>query len=530
MNSRLISAALSLAYTATTNALMISMARCGLRGGQFALVHTDTGGYDLTDLQIIPFTNPVAFSAPTYLQMQCDSEEGYEILLWNSFEAADDYRYSNAYEEPFEKFKIPDFEFFKDGGCTQALGKELSSGITFAIDEGDNVTYPSCEVYDPTDYCPYATCFPHMKLLGLGFDITEDIDITNKRNQKQHIIRLEGPKVRIDSGSDSLFRSENTRYQPIDRSSQQGKTHSYTTSESFTTARSTKMNIKGTYGVRNVGSALKLSASEQYTFKQSKARSENVMQIGLGTVSFKTDDTDIFPTYQFWKAIVEMNEIFTYCEYDECYNYFVKYVIPKFGTHYVSSITVGGQVKFILETSACISENERSVAVEASLCAGVKTRELAREGCVDTHNNNDAAESISNSISSYDLEIIGPRAENICVIKSDRKGFECDFPKLVNATTLLGSGIIEYEVREILELIDLNFAVKGRFVSDNGRWAGIENYDFKAFYKRYIESKKEEDETESPCVKLPEESAAQFGAKFSLVELLVSLAVSMFMY
>lgn len=524
MNFRMNAVALSLAYAGTTNAYRVHVGKCGDSAVKTFEEYGDSSFHDFSDLRYNKIEQ-VNSGELAWVQFHCSVEHAYEIVVWDSEAKAIAFKKGDLIEDlgPLSRIPIPDIEAYTRGECINAIKQDEDEGFRLSND-GDTFKYPDCTVYDPKEYCNTVDCYPYVGLLGLGFDITKDIE---PDKQKQHVFRMDGEKLIVGSG---LSHSENSVFEAIARSTQEGSTKSYTDSSKFRSARSAALKVGGTYGVTNIKSSLKLSANEEATFKNSNARSERVMKKGLGKVSLKPTGSDMYPTYQFWKAYNLFDDNLlangAYCEDPDCYDKFVYEIIRKFGTHYISSITIGGQVKFILETSACLSETERSTAVEAKLCASVKTAKV--DGCSDNSSNNGVDKSISSEVSSYTIDIIGPSAEDICF---NDGSVSCDFPEFVKLTTVKDSGLIEFELRETVEMMNAVGEIKGRWNGKNGGWPGTtqSGYDPAAFMQRYILEQAEPKKAAKNCDG-SDKTSAKIGIEVSLVVLLVSATVSMLMY
>lgn len=526
MNFRMNAVALSLAYAGTTNAYRVRVGKCGDSAVKTFKEYGDLSFYDFSDLRYHKIED-VDTKDLAWVQYHCNVEHGYEVVVWESEEKAIAFKKGALIEDlgPISRLPIYPFEAYLRGECVNAIEQDEDEGFQL-VKGGDTFKYPDCTVYNPKEYCSTVDCYPYVRLLGLGFDITKDVE---PDEQKQHLFRMDGAKLIVGSG---YSHSENSVFEAVARSTQEGSTESYTDSSRFRSARSAALKVGKTYGVANVKSSLKLTANEEATFKNSNARSERVMKKGLGKVSLKPTASDMYPTYQFWKAYNRFDDELLhnkeFCEDPDCYDKFEYELIRKFGTHYISSITIGGQVKFILETSACLSETERSTAVEAKLCASVKTAKV--DGCSDNSYNNGVDQSTSKKVSSYTIDIIGPSAEDICF---DDGSVSCDFPEFVKLTTIKDSGLIEFELRESVEMMTAITQIKGRFNGKNGGWPGItqhgEGYNPEAFMKRYITEQAEPKTPASPCDG-SDETSAKIGIEVSLVVLLVSATVSMFMY
>jgi hypothetical protein len=436
----------------------------------------------------------------SFIQMHCHPDRGYQVLVWHGSHASD-MRYGTIGvdgENTWDYTGFPRFTLsvnannkasflagscIAEGGYTEESWSE-SLSVTFYA-EGATVYLPDCEDYDPGEFCP--NCYKMSEFLGLGFDLTED---SSHLNQRQHVARLMGDEEAI-SGS-TYVSIDNTDFREIDRVVQEGTTSSFEDSGSMQSARSLELGVEGSYGVADISSSVGLSDSQSSSFESSMARSETVLQQGLNTLEFKSSDAEYYPTFQFWKAAVGMNE---YCaDYPPnngnswCYDYFVDNIVEEFGTHYISKITMGGQVTFIQETSSCLEASARESAVESSLCVGVEEADI--EGCATATQTESSTTEQSSLIESYMLEIVGGDNSvslQVCTYSND--GFACDFAAFAETVNDDTAGIVTFELRETAALVGKIRNNLGRWQSTRGGWAGFEQVDLDDFFADYIKSK-----------------------------------------
>lgn len=464
-------------------------------------------------------------------QMSCEKDDGYQLFVWGegSFNGVDvketsgingwDYTGYPKYRLSFKKAQ--DFLTGQEiSGIPSYDGGARSSLLCLQCLNCANVKLPDCEVYDPDTYCP--TCPAPSRYLGRGIDITMDALSELDKLNKKHVVRPYGSQS-IPQGLSSFTTSENTQFEYITTTTQTGKTESFTSSYELSKSRSVKVSGSGSYGIADVSASLAVSSDEKKSFSSSKARSEKILSKPAGRIEFKNTREAAHPTYQMWRTL---DAIESWCESrscndDELYQRFVDKFIEDFGTHYINKITAGGEVILLTETSACLSESERTDAVDASICATVK----GVEGCVEGGNSQTETKSSESKMSSYKLKMIGGTPDHDKCKYDVFTGFDCDFSAFQATVNEIDSGLIDVELRPITDLLEEASETAGRLRSyAPGQWNHVypAGDKVKGFFKKYVISQKKENVEGCPT-----NSSAR--TKLSVFALVASWVTVMFM-
>jgi len=527
-----------LSLVCKTDAHTFWFGRCGETNGssEAYVVSPRQQTLDFRDLQ--PINVKKGNGDETMMQIHCHEKYNYQLIFWDDPKDAEKFRngWSTGSLGNHKRYPVKDIDSFVKGECVSSVDSNYSQDqVQYSSDAETKLYLPDCKIYDPAEFCP--NCYPMMKFLGLGFDITTDTIVApGQMNSKQHIARLFGDEENIPDTS--YVHSSNTFAERGDRTIQEGSIKNFVNTLEMRESRSTSLGLKKNfYKVLNIAATCELTESETNTFKRKMARSELVMEKSLYTTYFKSTNADKHTTYQFWVALsrFESHWVTHGCRTD-CYDEWLYYIIRPFGTHYVNKVTIGGQVKFILETDACMKAKERSQSVEAGLCASVKKE----EGCSNAGVEGDTNIASSNSVQSYALEIIGGPNEvsKICYMEKDNSAVSCDFTAFADLITDEEAGLIKFELASSASLFLSMTQVAGRLASSNGGWDSLNpevagSVDALVFFKKYIEDANEKrvDALPSPCDSREfsgSVSTTKIGAKLSLIGLLVSgVVVSM---
>jgi len=326
--------------------------------------------------------------------------------------------------------------------CAWTPGRDVNCavvpGATATRDPDDvdsGMMSMTCTQYRPHEWCEQHSCAPKTQFIGIGFDITKDVFAGDAvaRSSKWPIFLFDQAQE-VTGDLAGYTRPQQVRITEADTQRDGGEVSSFSSLQDLQVSLASSIEGEGSYGVGNVRAKLQVSSELSTAFAESRQVSVDAYKRLLYTLTL--EDSAAAPTQ--WTSQFQMAlDAVALEDFDVDGLAFAAFV-RRFGTHFVSSVEVGGLATFQATSRRCVSQESFS----ADFSMQARRRMRLNSGEANAEGEVDMTSSSSSTVESWSIEVQGGSPE-FCTRD------ECDINAFKSSVTPSQSEIISFVLTPI---------------------------------------------------------------------------------